>query len=78
MEDVSVESDASEIAQAARDYGFPEPLEVRTIVELSDFYLQLLKNAELLAIHRERIEGNLVQFAEGHVDITTLRVKEVL
>jgi hypothetical protein len=78
MEDVSVESAASGIARAARDYGFSEQLDARTIIELRDFYVQLLKKAEPLAIHRERIEGNLVQFAEGHVDITTPRVKEVL
>jgi hypothetical protein len=78
MEDVSVESAASGIAQAARDYGFSEQLDARTIMELRDFYVQLLKKAEPMAIHRERIEGNLVQFAEGHVDITTPRVKEVL
>jgi uncharacterized protein YhaN len=78
MEDVSVESAASGIAQAARDYGFPEQLDVRATMELRDFHLQLLKKAEPLAIHRERIEGNLAQFAEGHVDIITPRVKEVL
>lgn len=78
MENVSVESVASGIAQAARDYGFSEQLDARTIIELKEFYMQLFKKAEPLEIHRERREGNLLQFAEGHVDITTPRVKEVL
>ncbi|KAB5580955.1 hypothetical protein GE09DRAFT_1084343 [Coniochaeta sp. 2T2.1] len=78
MENVSVESAASVIAWAARDYGFSEQLDTRTTMELRNFYVQLLKKAEPLAIHRERMKGNLVQFAEGHVDITSLRVKEVL
>lgn len=78
IEIVSVESATSEIAQAARDYGFSNQLDMRTVMELKDFYVQLLKKADPLAIHRERIEGNLVHFAEGHVDIITPRVKEVL
>lgn len=78
LEGASVESAVPEIARGARDYGFSEHLDTRTSMELSEFYLQLFKKAETLAIHRERLKGNLVQFAEGYVDIITPRVKEVL
>lgn len=78
LEGVSVESAASSTAQAARDYGFDGLLDTRTTMELRSFYLQLLKKAEPLAIHRERIAGTLVQFAEDHVDSMTPRVKRVL
>ena len=78
MEDVSVESAECEIAQAARDYGFSEELDTRTTMELKEFYVKLLKKADPLAVHRERMKGNLVRFAEGHVDIATSRLKEVL
>ncbi|KAI8710842.1 hypothetical protein NCS52_01526900 [Fusarium sp. LHS14.1] len=78
MEDVSVESAVAEIAWAARDYGFSEQLDTRTTMDLRNFYVQLFKKAEPLVIHCERMKGNLVQFAERHVDITTLRIKELL
>lgn len=78
MEDVSVESAIPETAQGARDYGFSELLDTRTTMELRDFYLQLFKEAEPLAIHRERMAGTLAQFAEDHVDSMTPRVKELL
>lgn len=78
MEDASVESAAPGIARAARDYGFSEQLNTRTTMELSTFYLQLMKNAEPLAVHRERMKGNLVHFAEGRVDVITPRVKKLL
>lgn len=78
LEGASVESAIPEIARAARDYGFSERLDTRTTMELKEFYVQLCKKAETLAIHRERLKGNLVQFAEGYVDIITPRVKEVL
>lgn len=55
-----------------------EQLDARTIMELRDFYMQLLKKEEPLAIHQERIEGNLVQFTKGHLNIITPREKEVL
>lgn len=64
--------------QATRDYGFSEQLHTRTTRELREFYVQLLKKAEPLAIHRARRKGKLVQFADGHVDITTPRMKDVL
>ena len=47
-------------------------------MELREFYMQLLRKAEPLAVHRERMKGNLVRFAEGHVDIATSRLREVL
>lgn len=78
MEGASVESAAPGIARAARDYGFSEQLNARTTMELSKFYLQLMKSAEPLTVHRERMKGNLVQFVEGRVDIITPRVKELL
>lgn len=78
LESASVESSIPEIARAARDYGFSERLDTRTTMELKEFYVQLFKKAETLAIHQERLKGNLVQFAEGYVDIITPRVKEVL
>ncbi|KAF6792634.1 hypothetical protein CMUS01_16149 [Colletotrichum musicola] len=74
----SVESAVFGIAQAARDYGFSEKLDTRTTMELRDFYVQLLKKVEPLVIHRERVKGNLAQYAEGHVYVTNPRVKEVL
>lgn len=78
LEGASVESAIPEIAWAARVYGFSEQLDTRTTMELKEFYVQLFKKAETLAIHRERLKGNLVHFAEGYVDIITPRVKEVL
>jgi hypothetical protein len=40
--------------------------------------VQLLKKVKPLAIHQERIKGNLVQFAKDYVNIITSKVKEVL
>lgn len=78
MEDVSVEFAAPGIAQAARDYGFSEQLDARTTLELRLFYGLLLKKAEPLTVHRERMEGNMVQFAEGHVETITPGVMKLL
>lgn len=78
MEGISVESAAFEIAQAARHYGFSEQLDTRTIMELKDFYLQLLEKAEPLTVHRERVRGSLLHFAERRVGNITPRVKELL
>lgn len=78
MDDVSVESAAPEIAQAAREYGFSENLDTRTSMELRDFYGLLFEEAQPLVIHREKMEGNMVQFAQGHVDNITQGVMEVL
>ncbi|KAI5460130.1 hypothetical protein BGZ63DRAFT_389571 [Mariannaea sp. PMI_226] len=77
-EHVSVESAVSEIAQAARDYGFSEKLDTKTTMELNRFYMQLLKKVEPLAVHRERMRGNLMEFAEDYVDTLTPMVKKVL
>lgn len=77
IENVCVESAASGIAGAARDYRFSEQLDTRTTMELRDFYVQLFKKAQPLAIHRKRMEGSLVQFAGDLVDMTS-RVKKVL
>lgn len=78
LEGASVESTAPGIAQAARDYGFSEQLDMRTTMELRGIYGQLLKKSDPLTIHRERVKGNLARFAEGHVDIITPRAKELL
>jgi hypothetical protein len=78
MEDVSVESAVPEIAWAARDYGVSEILDTRTTLELRMFYSQLLKTAEPMETHCERMKGNLLQFADRHVDGMTLRVKKLL
>lgn len=78
LEGASVESAATGIAQAARDYGFSEKLDMRTTMELRDIYGQLLKNSHPLEIHQEKMKGNLARFAAGHVDVITPRVKELL
>lgn len=78
IENVSVESAAPEIGQAARDYGFSEQLDIRTTIELRGFYTVLLKSAEPLAIYRERMKGKMVQFAGSHVEKITMGVMEVL
>jgi hypothetical protein len=78
LKDISVESANTEIGRAARDYGFSEQLDTRTTMDLRDFYVQLLKKVEPSAIHRERMKGNLMQYAEGYVDNMTTGVKEVL
>ncbi|KAF4331590.1 hypothetical protein FBEOM_14658 [Fusarium beomiforme] len=78
MKDVSVESAAPEIACAARDYGFSENLDTRTTIELRTFYVDLLKKADPMEAHRERMKGNLRQFAERHVDGMTLRIRNLL
>ncbi|KAG4262826.1 hypothetical protein FPRO03_10189 [Fusarium proliferatum] len=78
IDDISVESAVTELAEAAKDYGFSETLDTRTTIELKEFYMKLFKEAEPLEIHTGRMEGILLQFAERHVDGTTLRVKKVL
>ncbi|KAF5719332.1 zf-mynd domain-containing protein [Fusarium globosum] len=78
IDDISVESAVAELAEAAKDYGFSETLDTRTTIELKEFYMKLFKEAEPLEIHTGRMEGILLQFAERHVDGTTLRVKKVL
>ncbi|KAM0542742.1 hypothetical protein ACHAPJ_012675 [Fusarium lateritium] len=78
MEDVSVESAVPDIAWGARDWGFSESLDTRVTMELKNFYVQLFKKTEPMKTHCERMEGNLVQFAERHVDDMTSRIKGLL
>jgi hypothetical protein len=78
LEDVSVESAVPDIAWAARDYGFSESLDTRMTMELRNIYVQLFEKAEPMETYCERMKGNLVQFAERHVDGMTLRIKELL
>nr|CEG02998.1 unnamed protein product [Fusarium pseudograminearum CS3487] len=78
LEDVSVESASPDIAWAARDYGFSENLDTRTTMELRNVYVKLFEKTEPLEIHRERMKGNLVQFAQRHISGITLRIKELL
>ncbi|WZH50245.1 uncharacterized protein QYS62_011489 [Fusarium acuminatum] len=78
LEDVSVESAVPDIAWATRDYGFSENLDTRMTMELRNFYMQLFEKTEPMETHRERMEGNLVQFAQRHVNCVTLRIKELL
>lgn len=78
IDDVSVESAVLELAQTAQDYGFSETLDTRTTIELKEFYVRRFRKAEPMEIHSERMKGNLLQFAERHVNGITLRVKKVL
>jgi hypothetical protein len=78
MPSVSVEIAESEIASAARDYGFSANLNTRTTLEQRDFYTQLLKKVEPLKVYQERMKGNLLQFATCNMDMITPRVKQLL
>lgn len=78
LEDVSMESATCGIARGARDYGFFEQLDARTITELRAFYAQLLKKVTSWAIHQERTKRNLLPFARDHIDVVTPRVETVL
>lgn len=77
LQGLSVESATCETARGARDYGFSEQLDTRTTMELRDFYAQLLTKVNPLTVHHERMEGNLLSFARGHIDVTP-RVEAVL
>lgn len=76
--DLPIEAAVPEIAQAARHYGICENLETRTVLELKDFYSQLLDKTEALAIHEERMRGTLLQFAQQHIGNIDPRVEAVL